>query len=75
MRDAKRADEQIPIYTHGEKELLGLEKCRREGIDVNISTVAEMINMCNYLGMDSKEYLGDVDISNAKKGTYDKVYK
>ncbi|MBQ8230518.1 MAG: Ldh family oxidoreductase [Lachnospiraceae bacterium] len=75
LRDAKRADEQVPIYTHGEKEILSLEKRRKEGIDVNISTVAEMINMCNYLGLDSTEYLGDVDISNAKQGTYDKIYK
>lgn len=39
----------------------------REGVDVNISTVAEMINMLKYLGMDYKEYLGEVDISGAKQ--------
>ena len=38
-------------------------------------TVAEMKNMCEYLGMDSAEYLGEVDTSHAKAGTYDKVYK
>lgn len=75
LRDAKRADENVPIYTHGEKEYLSAEKCLKEGIDVNISTVAEMIDMCNYLGMDSKKYLGDVDISKAKQGIYIKEYK
>lgn len=73
LRDAKRADEQVPIYTHGEKECVGYEKRMKEGIDVNISTVAEMINICNYLGMDSVEYLGDVDTSAAKESVYDKI--
>lgn len=75
LRDAKRADEQIPIYTHGEKECLAYDKHMAEGINVNISTVAEMINLCNYLGMDSVDYLGDVDTSEAKPGNYDTVYK
>ncbi|MBQ8232366.1 MAG: Ldh family oxidoreductase [Lachnospiraceae bacterium] len=75
LRDAKRADEQIPIYTHGEKEMQSFKKHLEEGIDVNISTVAEMVKMCEYLGMNSTAYLGDVDISGAKQGTYDKVYK
>lgn len=65
LRDAKRANPDIPIYTHGEKECLNSERIKKEGIDVNINTVAEMINICNYLGMDSKKYLGDVDVSNA----------
>ncbi|MBQ8509303.1 MAG: Ldh family oxidoreductase [Clostridia bacterium] len=75
LRDAKRADEEVPIYTHGEKELRSAEKRRREGIEVDISTVAEMINICRYLGMDSTAYFGEVDLSGAKIGTYDKVYK
>lgn len=33
---------------------------------MNLSTVAKMIYMCNVLGMDSKAYLGDVDVSGAK---------
>lgn len=67
LRDAKRADESIPIYTHGEKEALSYEKLTREGIDVNISTVAEMIDICNYLGLNAEDYLGNVDVSDAKK--------
>ena len=72
LRDAKRADESIPIYTHGEKEALALEKHRRDGIEVDISTVSEMINVCNYLGMNSLDYLGEIDVSAAKKGIYEK---
>ena len=75
LRDAKRANEEIPIYTHGEKELRSLEVRMREGIDVDVSTVAEMMNICKYLGMDSAEYLGEIDVSGARAGTYDTVYK
>lgn len=70
LRDAKRANEEIPIYTHGEKEILSAERRRREGIDVDVSTVLEMVNICEYLGMDSVAYLGEVDLSQAKKTTY-----
>lgn len=75
LREAKRADENIPIYTHGEKEVYSAAEVRRRGVDVDISTVAEMARMCEYLGMDTREYLGEVDISGAVTGTYDKAYK
>ena len=75
LRGAKRADENVPIYTHGEKELLSYEERMKNGIDVDISTVSEMVNICRYLGMDSLDYLGDVDISEAKASTYDIAYK
>ena len=75
LRDAKRIDESIPIYTHGEKEIIAFEKNMREGIDVDISTVAEMKNICDYLGMNSIDYLGEVDVNGAKIGTYAKTYK
>jgi len=58
LRDAKRADENVPIYTHGEKEAISYEKRMKEGIDVNINTVREMADMCRHLGMDVEEYLG-----------------
>jgi len=70
LRDAKRADENQPIYTHGEKEIGRMKKLLEEGIEVNISTVAEMKNMCDYLGIDSEKYLGKVDLSGAKKSIY-----
>ncbi|MBQ7821845.1 MAG: Ldh family oxidoreductase [Clostridia bacterium] len=75
LRDAKRADENIQIYTHGEKERISYEKRMKEGINVNISTVAEMKSICDYLGLDSVEFLGEVDTAGAKTSTYDKAYK
>lgn len=67
LRDAKRADEQVPIYTHGEKEFSTWRQRKQEGIDVNINTVAEMVQICKHLGMDSMEYLGDVDLTEATR--------
>ena len=64
LRDAKRVDENTPIYTHGEKEYNNYAKAIEHGIDVNIKTVKEMKEMCEYLGMDVQDYLGDVDVSN-----------
>lgn len=75
LRDAKRANPDIPIYTHGEKEVYSKEKMMKEGIPVNISTVAEIIELCNYVGLDSEKYLGKVDVSSAKRIDNDKVYK
>ncbi len=42
----------------------------KNGIDVNINTVAEMRDLCDYLRMDSVAYLGDVDFSSAKQSSY-----
>ncbi len=75
LRDARRADENVPIYTHGEKEIISMKKMISEGIPVNISTVAEMIDLCNCVGLDSTKYLGNVDVSSAKVINYDKGYK
>lgn len=75
LREAKRADEDTPIYTHGEKEILFAKKIQSEGIDVNINTVAEMVEMCKYLGLDVAEYIGDVDISGANAGINADTYK
>ena len=76
MRQAKRADENVPIYTHGEKEYNSFIQRMEKGIDVNISTVAEMIGICDYLNMDKSKYIPqNVDLSSAKKSSYDKIYK
>ncbi|MBQ8357788.1 MAG: Ldh family oxidoreductase [Clostridia bacterium] len=75
LRDAGRADENVPIYTHGEKEMLSFAERMKNGIDVDISTVAEMIDTCNYLGLDYRSYLGDVDVSQAKPSFYNNAYK
>ncbi len=76
LRSAKRADDNVPIYTHGEKEQISYKDRMEKGIDVNISTVSEMLGISEYLGMDSSKYIpANIDISSAKKSTYDKIYK
>lgn len=75
LRDAKRIDDNIQIYTHGEKEINNMKNTMENGIDVNINTVSEMIELCNYVGLDSTKYLGNVDVSGAKTIDNDKWYK
>lgn len=70
LRESPKADGQERIYTHGEKEVLAYQDRLENGFDVNINTVVEMKNLCDYLGMDYKEYLGDVDFSDASKNLY-----
>ena len=70
LRDAPKAEGQPRIYTHGEKEIFAYEDRMKNGIDVNINTVAEMKNLCDYLHMDSVSYLGDIDFSAAKQSSY-----
>lgn len=59
LRESPKAEGADRIYTHGEKEVYAYEDRIKNGIDVNINTVAEMVDLCNYLGMDVKEYLGE----------------
>lgn len=63
LRDAPKADGQARIYTHGEKEAAAYDQRMKQGIDVNVNTVAEMIDMARFLGMDSERYLGKLEIS------------
>lgn len=71
LRDAKRADEAIPIYTHGEKEMLSAERVKKEGVPVDISTAAEMARIAKELGLCFEDYFGALDLSEAKQGLYD----
>ena len=70
LRDVQRADPDIPVYTHGEKEIMNSRKILEEGLDVDITTVKEMFDVCSYLGMDTERYLGKVDLSAAKSSLY-----
>lgn len=72
LRDAPKADGASRIYTHGEKEVFAYNDRLENGIDVNIGTVAEMVDLCKYLNMDIKEYLGDEALSlTLQKSSYD----
>ena len=75
LRDAKRANANVPIYTHGEKEAIAYRRRMEEGIDVNINTVAEMMRICQALGMDGEAYLGRVDLSGATAKVHSETYQ
>ena len=74
LREADRADESKPIYTHGEKEYISYQDKMENGIDVDVSTLAEMVDTCKYLGLDVQEYLGEVDIAKALPSYYRDQY-
>lgn len=72
LREAPKAEGQERIYTHGEKEVFAYKDRMENGIDVNIGTVAEMVDLCKYLGMDIKEYLGEQALElTLQKSSYD----
>ncbi len=70
LRDAPRAEGQERIYTHGEKEFFAVKDRMENGIAVNINTVAEMFDMCKYVGLNPVDYLGDVSFDNAAASSY-----
>lgn len=72
LREAPKAEGAERIYTHGEKEVIAYEDRLKNGIDVNINTVAEMVDLCNYLEMDIKEYLGEeAEKLTLRRSSYD----
>ncbi len=66
LREAPLAEGAQRIYTHGEKEIEAYELRMRDGIDVNVRTVAEMADFCRFVGLDEKQYLGDHDFGDTK---------
>ena len=42
----------------------------KNGIAVNINTVKEMFDMCNYVGLNPVEYLGDVQFDANIQSSY-----
>ncbi len=72
LREAPKAEGQERIYTHGEKEVFAYKDKMENGIDVNLGTVAEMVDLCKYLQMDIKEYLGEEALKlTLQKSSYD----
>ena len=72
LRESPKAEGQARIYTHGEKEVFAFEDRMKNGIDVNIGTLAEMVDLCNYLKMDVNEYLGSEAAKiTLQKSSYD----
>ena len=70
--ESPKAEGQERIYTHGEKEVFAYEDRMKNGINVNIGTLAEMVDLCHYLKMDVGEYLGsEAEKLTLQKSSYD----
>ena len=70
LRESPKAEGAERIYTHGEKEIIAKADRLANGINVNINTVAEMFEMCKYVGLNPVDYLGDVTFENATASSY-----
>lgn len=70
LRESPKSEGADRIYTHGEKEIFAKADRLKNGIDVNINTVAEMFDMCKYVGLDPVAYLGDVKFEKAADSSY-----
>lgn len=70
LRDSPKCEGATRIYTHGEKEIFAKADRLANGIDVNINTVAEMFDMCRFVGLDPVSYLGDVQFSDTASSSY-----
>lgn len=58
LRNAPKADGQEKIYTHGEKEIAAVERILKDGVPVNDNTMVELLDLCDYLGIDFSFYFG-----------------
>lgn len=59
LRDAPKTDGATQIYTHGEKEVAAVDRIMKNGVPVNDNTMVEVLDLCNYLGIDFSSYFGD----------------
>ena len=59
LRESPKADGQEKIYTHGEKEVAAVQDRLTNGIPVNDNTMAEVWDLCKYLGLNFASYFGD----------------
>ncbi len=67
LRAAPKAEGAAQIYTHGQKEILAYADRMENGIDINVNTVAEMVDFCKFAEMSVEEYLGDINLESVKK--------
>ncbi len=70
LRESPKSEGHDRIYTHGEKEVFAKEDRLKNGIDVNINTVAEMFDMCRYVGLNPVDYLGEVNFEKSRTSSY-----
>ena len=72
LRAAPKAEGAKQIYTHGEKEVLAVERVKKEGVPVDEKTVIELKQMADYLGMDFAKYFGELDLDTS---SFQSIYK
>ena len=60
LRESPKADGKEHIYTHGEKEILATADRMKNGLDVDVKTLAEMKDLSEYVGADFNSYFGDI---------------
>lgn len=73
LRESPKAVDQERIYTHGEKEVFAQKELLANGIPVNVNTLKEMIDFADFVGLDAKDYFGDVETeagSQKQEGLY-----
>lgn len=59
LRESPKAEGAERIYTHGEKEIEAIGRIMTDGIPVNDNTMAELLELSDYLGIDFSKYFGD----------------
>ena len=69
LRAAPKADGADKIYTHGEKEILAYGDRMKNGIDVNVNTVAEMVDFCKFVGLSVEDYLGNLNLEDVNNSS------
>ena len=62
IRESPKAEGCDRIYTHGEKEQIAVEDRMRNGIPVNDNTMAELLDLCKSLKLNSFDYFGDYQL-------------
>jgi len=67
LRQSPRAEGEARIYTHGEKEVVAIQKAMEEGIPVNDNTMRELAELCEYLGMDFSCYFDNYQVAEDEK--------
>ena len=71
LRQSPKADGAERIYTHGEKEYFAYLDRMEKGLEIDVNTVTEMVDLCETLDMNVEEYLGaDAASLPRKKSEY-----
>lgn len=70
LREAPKAAGAKQIFTHGEKEIISYNNRKKYGVYVDKSTVREMYDLANFLGMDIDDYFRQVHLDCVQISSY-----